>query len=63
MTGYYNNDARANLGELREGRSEEEYRDIIWSQRYPTASPKASSAWPYKASVGVQEPNKLRKVK
>lgn len=63
MSGYYDNDARSILREMREGKSEEEYRDTVWSQRYPTTSPPASAGWPYKPSVGVQEPNKLRKVK
>ena len=63
MSAHYDKDARAILHELREGRSEAEYIDAMWGQRYPTTSPPASAGWPYKPSAGVEEPNKLRKIK
>lgn len=63
MSAYHDKDARAILQELREGRSEAEYVDTMWTQRYPTPFPKASAGWPYVNSVGVEEPRKLRKVK
>ena len=63
MSAHYDKDARAILSELRAGRSEAEYVDTMWAQRYPTAFPKASNGWPYKKSAGVEETPKLRKVK
>jgi hypothetical protein len=42
-------DARDILSELAEGRTEEQYRDIIWAMRYPVPPPKASASWPYKS--------------
>jgi hypothetical protein len=63
MFAHYDSEARAVLQELREGKSEKEYADLIWAQRYPTASAKAGNGWPYKKSVGIEEAPKLRKVK
>jgi Fe-S oxidoreductase len=63
MNTHYDKDARAILNEFRRNMSEAEYMDAMWSQRYPTAFPKAGNGWPYKKSAGVEETPKLRKVK
>jgi len=54
--------AREALAEMAEGRTQDEYIALVWSQRYPNASPDASKGWPFKHSEGVEEPSKLRKI-
>ena len=54
--------ARIALAELAQGRTQDEYIALVWSQRYPHASPAASTGWPFKHSTGVVQPSKLRKI-
>jgi hypothetical protein len=63
MSAHYDKDARSILNELREGRQESEYLDLMWAQRYPNPFPTASAGWPYKSSAGVVDQPKIRKVK
>jgi hypothetical protein len=55
--------AREALAEMRQGRTEAEYLALVWASRYPHPMPAASQGWPYKASAGIEQPCKLRKVK
>ena len=55
--------AREALAEMAQGRTQDEYIALVWSQRYPTPSPAASTGWPYQASAGLSQPSKLRKIK
>lgn len=45
---HYDKDAREILAELACGKTEDEYREMIWALRYPQPFPKAGSGWPYK---------------
>ena len=54
--------SRAALAEIANGRTQDEYIALVWSQRYPYPLPNASGAWPYRASTGVEQ-SKLRKIK
>jgi hypothetical protein len=54
--------AREALAEMAQGRTQDEYVALVWSQRYPHASPAASTGWPYRASTGVMQHSKLRKI-
>jgi len=56
-------DARETLAEMRQGRSTDEYIALVWASRYPHPMPAASGGWPYRASAGIEQPSKLRKVK
>jgi hypothetical protein len=56
-------DAREALAEMRQGRTQADYIALIWASRYPHPMPAASGGWPYRASAGVEQPSKLRKVK
>ena len=58
-----NNDAREALAEMAQGRTQDDYIALIWASRYPHPMPAASGGWPYRASAGVEQPSKLRKVK
>lgn len=61
---HHDKDARRILAELAEGcATQQDYVDMIWAQRYTQPSPAASVGWPYKASAGVVQQSKLRKVK
>lgn len=55
--------SRAALAEMAQGRTQDEYIALVWASRYPHPMPPASQGWPYKASAGVEQPSKLRKVK
>ena len=55
--------SRAALAEMAQGRTQDEYIALVWASRYPHASPAASGGWPYRASAGIEQPSKLRKVK
>jgi hypothetical protein len=58
------NDARAALAEMAQGRTQDEYVALVWAQRYPHPSPAASTGWPYLPTAGLVEmPSKLRKIK
>ena len=57
------NNARAALAEMAQGRTQDDYISLVWAQRYPHPSPAASTGWPVKPSCGVEQPSKLRKVK
>jgi len=56
-------DAREALAEMRRGRTQADYIALIWASRYPHPMPPSSPGWPYRASAGVEQPSKLRKVK
>jgi hypothetical protein len=58
-----NNDAREALAEMAQGRTQDDYIALIWAQRYPHPMPAASGGWPYRASAGIEQPSKLRKIK
>jgi hypothetical protein len=61
---HHDKDARRILAELAESCvSPQDYVDMIWAQRYTQPSPPASTGWPYRASAGLEQPSKLRKVK
>lgn len=49
MARHYDKDAREMLAEIAHGKTDEEYREIIWSLRYPKPFPKAGKGWPYKS--------------
>lgn len=56
--------SRAALAEMAQGRTQEDYIALIWSQRYPHPSPAASTGWPYLPTSGLVEmPSKVRKIK
>lgn len=55
--------AREALAEMRQGRSIEEYIALVWASRYAHPMPASSPGWPYRASAGIEQPSKLRKVK
>ena len=57
------NDARAALAEMAQGRTQDEYVALVWAQRYPHHNPAASNGWPFKPSQGIEQPSKLRNIK
>jgi hypothetical protein len=60
---YHDKDARRILTDLLDScESVEHYIDIIWKQR-AREERVSSGGWPFKHSEGVEQPNKLRKVK
>lgn len=58
----FDRDARDILSEMREGRTEEQYRDLIWATRYPEPAPKPSNGWPYMSQAGIIAPETHKKV-
>jgi hypothetical protein len=53
--------AREALAEMGQGRTQDEYIDLIWAQR-GQVSRVSADGWPYRPSVGLVE-SKLRKIK
>ena len=53
--------AREALAEMAQGRTRDEYIDLIWAQR-GQVSRASSDGWPYKTSTGLVE-RKLRAIK
>ena len=53
--------AREALAEMAQGRTRDEYIDLIWAQR-AQVSRASSDGWPYRPSVGLVE-SKLRAIK
>ena len=54
--------AREALAEMAQGRTQDEYVALVWSQRYPSPSPAASNGWPYTPGTGLVQQSKLRKI-
>ena len=60
---YHDSDARRVLTDLLDScKTLEHYLDVIWQQRACDARV-SSGGWPFRHSEGVEQPNKLRKVK
>ena len=60
---YHDNDARSILTDLLDScETLDHYLDVIWRQRGRDARA-SSNGWPFRHSDGVEQPNKLRKVK
>ena len=55
--------AREALAEMAQGRTLDEYIELVWASRYPHPMPPSSPAWPYRSSAGIEQPSKLRKIK
>ena len=59
----YHDESRRILTDLLDScESVEHYIDIIWKQRARGARA-SSNGWPFRHSDGIEQPNKLRKVK
>lgn len=60
---HFDKDARQILTELRADKTEAEFIDLMWEQRYPKgAFPKSGNGWPY-GSTSENTGRKVRLVK
>jgi hypothetical protein len=57
---YVEHSARDVLAEMREGKSDAEYADVIWRMREPTPPAKSGAGWPYRSNAEIAPNNVTR---